>query len=401
MTETSELQEFPFPVGDPLGISVEYAERRARCPFGMVRMPTGHDAVLLTTYRDTAAALADPRLSHDLTAPGSPRMFFGPSLFDDPNNLLNMEGDKHRRIRRIVASAFTPKATARWQPVVEQAAMELIDSMRSGPRPVDLVSAYCFPLPVRIICTLLGVPAEDHDRFREWSNAFVSAAEMSTARQRQLIGEFHDYTTELVAHKRGNPGTDLIDDLIAARDGGDRLSEVEMRYMIVGLIAAGNETTANSLGRYVVTLLADDGLLWRQLAADPDLVPAALDELLRLTPLGQAAFMRVATDDVMLPSGPVRAGQAVLLPNVAAMRDETVFPDPDRVRLDREKVPTLAFGGGPHMCLGINLAVSELRTSLRVLTSELPSLRLACEVAALQFTNGDILSSVRELPVDW
>ncbi|NUS45510.1 MAG: cytochrome P450 [Mycobacteriaceae bacterium] len=401
MGDTGELQAFPFPVADPRHPAAEYAERRARCPFGMVRLQSGHDARLLASYRDAVAAASDPRLSQDLTAPGSARPVAGPSFYDDPTSLLNMEGEPHRRIRRIVAPAFTPKAIAKWQPIVDRVATELLDEMAQLPRPVDLMAAYFFPLPVRVICTVLGVPDKDAERFRAWSNAFMSAAEMSIERQFALIGEFFAYATELVAAKREDPGADLIDELIAARDGDDRLTESELLSLIVGLIAAGNETTSNSLGRYVVTLLGEDRTVWDRLVADPELIPAAVDELLRLTPVGMSILLKVATEDVALPSGVVAAGEAVLVPTAPAMRDESVFPNADQVVLDREKRPNLAFGGGAHLCLGINLALVELRTALRMLTSRFPGLRIAVPVETLPYSNGDILNSLLSLPVDW
>jgi len=282
-----DLPSFPFPVDPHVGVSPQYAERRASCPFGKVRLPSGDEAVLLVTYRDVSAAMADSRLSHDLTAPGSPRTTAGPSIFNDRDNLINKEGEDHLRIRRIVASAFTPRRIERWKPTIRAVAGELLDALERDGRAADLVAQYCFPLPVRIISALLGVPERDRDRFRDWSNAFVSAARMEPQEQHRLIGEFTAYAARLLAERRAEPGEGLIDDLIAARDGADRLSEKELTYLVIGLIAAGNETTSNALGRAVLTLLHDGGKLWRQLADDPELIPVAVDELLRYQPAGQ------------------------------------------------------------------------------------------------------------------
>lgn len=392
---------FPFPVDPHVGIPAEYAERRASCPFGKVRLPSGDEAVLLVTYADSAAALADTRLSHNLTAPGSPRITAGPSFFDDPENLLNKDGEEHLRIRRIVASAFTPRRIERWKPTIAAVAGELIDAMeRTGP-PADLVADYCFQLPVRIICKLLGVPERDRGHFREWSNAFVSAARMEPAQRTALIREFSGYTAELLAAKRFEPGEDLIDDLIAARDGADRLTESELIYLVAGLIAAGNETTSNMLSRGVLTLLRDGGGLWQRLVDDPELIPAAVDELLRYNPLGNGAALRLAVEDVELPSGTVRAGDAVLIATSSALRDEHAYPDPDMVRFDREPPTQIVFGGGPHYCLGAHLAKAELRIGLGRLVERLPGLRLAAEPGTLSYTEGEVLSSLMTLPVDW
>ena len=392
---------FPFPVDPHVGIPPEYAERRAGCPFGKVRLPSGDEAVLLVTYADSAAALADTRLSHNLTAPGSPRITAGPSFFDDPESLLNKEGADHLRIRRIVASAFTPRRIERWKPTITAVAGELIDAIERTGSPADLVSDYCFQLPVRIICKLLGVPERDSGSFRDWSNAFVSAARMQPQERAGLLREFSAYTAGLLAAKRAEPGDDLIDDLIAARDGADRLTESELVYMVAGLIAAGNETTSNMLGRSVLTLLRDGGGLWQQLVDDPDLIPAAVDELLRYNPLGNGASLRLAVEDVELPSGTVRAGDAVLIATSAALRDDAAYPDPESVRFDREAPTQIVFGAGPHYCLGAHLAKAELRIGLGLLIERLPGLRLAADPLTLSYTEGEVLSSLVSLPVAW
>ncbi|MGP4047419.1 hypothetical protein [Streptomyces sp. 2A115] len=142
-----EVSAYPFAPGPLSGLPAEYAERRAHCPFGQVRLPSGHDAVLLVTHADAAAALADVRLSHDLTAPGSPRVTVGPSFLDDPETLLNKDGEEHLRIRRIVASAFTPRRVERWRPTIRAVASDLIDRIESAGPTADLVDAYCTPLP--------------------------------------------------------------------------------------------------------------------------------------------------------------------------------------------------------------------------------------------------------------
>ncbi|HEU5356070.1 MAG TPA: cytochrome P450 [Actinocrinis sp.] len=392
---------FPFPVDPHVGIPAQYAQRRAGCPMGKVRLPSGDEAVLLVTYRDSAVALADTRLSHDLTAPGSPRITTGPSFFDDPESLLNKEGEEHLRIRRIVASAFTPRRIERWKPTITAVAGELIDAMeRTGP-PADLIADYCFQLPVRIICKLLGVPERDRGLFRDWSNAFVSAARMEPQERGKLVREFSAYTAGLLAAKRAEPGEDLIDDLIAARDGADRLTESELVYMVAGLIAAGNETTSNMLGRSVLTLLRDGAGLWQRLVDDRELIPAAVDELLRYNPLGNGAALRLAVEDVELPSGTVHAGEGVLIATSAALRDELAYPDPDTVSFDREPPAQIVFGAGPHYCLGAHLAKAELRIGLGLLLERLPGLRLAADPRTLSYTEGEVLSSLVSLPVAW
>ncbi len=392
-------QTFPFTDAQP-DLLARYADRRATCPLGHVRLASGHDAVLVVTYQDALAAMADPRLSHDLTAPGAPRITPGPSFLDTKESLLNRDGDEHLRIRRIVASAFTPRRIERWKPVIEAVATELLDDLEKAGPPADVVAGYGYLLPVRIICRLLGVPEEDSARFREWSNAFLSAAKMTVERRMQLIGEFVAYSSALIAQRRANPGNDLIDELIAARDGADRLSEMELVNLSTGLIAAGNETTSNALGRSVLALLSDGRRLWEQLVGKPDLIPAAVDELLRTTGTG-AGLLRQATEDVELPSGTVKAGEAVVISLVSPQRDESVYPDADDIRFDRDAPQSLTFGCGAHYCLGAHLAKAELRIGLGLLMARFPELRLAVDPAELRYTEGDVISSLVSLPVAW
>lgn len=160
----------------------------------------------------------------------------------------------------------------------------------------------------------------------------------------------------LFVRRRAEPGTGLIYDLIAARDGADRLSEPELVILLSTLIAAGCDPIADALSRFLLTLLGDEGALWRQLVANPGLVPTAVDELLRHSGRDFSALLRIATEDVQLPSGMVRAGQTVAIAGVSSQRDEKAYPDPDKVRFDREAPPLLAFGAGPHHCLGVYLA---------------------------------------------
>jgi len=263
------------------------------------------------------------------------------------------------------------------------------------------VAGYCFALPVRIICRMLGVPERDALRFRVWSNAFSAGARMTPEEVAAEIGAFLGYMSELIAAKRAEPGEDLIDDLIAARDGADRLTEQELLTLATGLIAAGNETTATALSRALAELLGEDRRLWQQLLDDPAQVPAAVDELLRYTGLSNSTLLRIAVDDVELPSGTVRTGQVVAIPSNGALRDPEAYPDPDTIRFDRDAPPTLIFGGGPHYCLGAHLAKAELTVGLSVLLRRLPTLRMTVGREELEFSGGEIVDSMIALPVAW
>ena len=391
---------WPFPPG-PIGtLPAEYEELQRGCPFSRVRLPSGDEAILLVRHADIAQGHIDPRLSHNLTAPGSPRVTAGPSFLDDPQSLFNMEGEDHLRIRRIVAPAFTPRRTESWKPLIRERAALLLDEMeRQGPS-ADLVAQYCYQLPIVIICRLLGVPEQDTPQFREWSGAFFSGVRISPEDQQRQIGEFTGYVMQLIERRRAEPGTELIDDLIAARDGADKLTEIELVYLVTALIAAGNETVCNALSRAVLSLLDDDRVLWRKLQQRPDLIPAAVDELLRFNPLGNSATLRLATEDVQMPSGLVKKGEAVLLAVYAAMRDERAYPNPDTIDFERPDPPQQhVFGGGRHYCLGAPLAKAEMAIGLSMLIERFPDLRLAADPRDLAFSDGEVVSSLLSLPV--
>jgi cytochrome P450 len=399
--EGSPPPAFPFRRGEFSDPPAEYAERRATCPMGRVRLSSGDEALLAVRYEDVVQGINDPRLSRDPRAAGAPRMTSSESLFEDPNIITNKNGEDHLRIRRLVASAFTPRRAEARRPAMRAIAAELLDGLEQAGPPADLVAAYCYELPVRIICELLGVPEQDRARFRGWSDAATFAAQLSPEERQLELAAFGAYVNNLLAERRATPGSGLIDDLIAARDGDDRLTETELLYLVMTLIVAGNESTGNTLSRSVLSLLRGDRSGWLRLAADPGLVPAAVHELMRLNVLGFGT-LRYAVEDVDLPSGTVRAGEAVLLETGSAARDEKVFPDPDAIRFDRGHDSQLpVFGAGAHYCLGSHLALAELQTGLGMLVERFPGLRLAVEPGRLAFSEGELLSSLMELPVAW
>ena len=391
---------FPFAEGPLSSIPPYYAERRASCPFGEITLASGQCAVLLVDYRDVAAALANPAFSHDLTAPGSPRIFPGESLLDVPDLIMNMEGERHLRLRRIVASAFTPRRAEARRGEIRALADELLDRVdQASTGAFDLVADYAFPLPVHMMCAVLGVPALDRESFRWWIEALMLEGSMTQPQREAALGEFAEYVAELIATRRSTPQDGLIDHLIAARDGDDRLSENELNYLLISLLAVGYETVHNALGRAVLLLLGDGRRLWGQLCDEPRLIPTTVDELLRLTLFGNGAQLRLATRDVELPHGVVRAGQAVLIAVAAAQRDPDVYPDADRVCFDRGIHPQLHFGAGPHYCLGAHLARVELQVALAALLERYPRLRLAVLPENLRFTAGNAVHTLTSLPV--
>ena len=401
MTMTGDLPVVPFQPAPLSGVPAEYADRRARCPLGKVRLRSGHEAVLVVRHDDAVAALGDVRISHDLTAPGSARLAEGPSFRDDPDILLNIEGERHRRLRRIAAAALTPRSVRKFRPKIEAIAHELIDHLELSGQPADLEEGYCAALPTRVITTLLGLTEEHLSRLPEWSAAFALAIPMTPDERTQRLDEFTRYISEVIAQRRAAPGDDLIDDLIAARDGEDRLSERELPQMVMMLIVGAIETTHIAFGLSMLSLLRDDGVLWRRLVGQPGLIPNAVEELLRYNMIGDHLALRVATDDVELPSGTVHRGEPLIVAIRSALTDDDVYPDPKTVIFEREIQEPIYFGGGPHFCLGAHLAKAELEIGLAVLTKRLAGLRVATDVQELRFTEGQEFSALIALPVTW
>ncbi|MBK3568133.1 cytochrome P450 [Streptomyces sp. MBT62] len=320
---------------------------------------------------------------------------------DDPNALVNMDPPDHTRLRRMVQAAFTPRRAESWRPRIQAVADQLLTEMRAGSRPADLMAAFAFPLPINIICELLGVPAEDSPYFRSWSDMFLSTSTASAPQRSKAATEFTAYVDTLIAARRGNPGEDLLDDLIDAHDANDRLSADELARMVRGLIVAGHETTGNVIGRGILTLLRHPNQL-TAVRHDPALVPTAVEEILRMEVPGHGGLLRVATESVALPSGAtVEQGQGVLAPVVAANFDPRHFPDPGTFDIHRADDKHLAFGHGPHYCLGANLARVELQVAIGTVIREFPTLALVGTAEELAWTNGSRVCGLSRLPVTW
>jgi cytochrome P450 len=365
-----------------------------------VRLPHGEDCWLVTRYADVRAVLGDPRFSraaaldHDV-----PRLS---ERTDDAGGILSTDPPEHTRLRRLVAKAFTTRRVEQLRPRVVEIADGLVDAMVAAGAPVDLVEAFAVPLPVTVICELLGVPYADRHQFRIWSEAVLSTTALPPATIREYRDALDGYMSGLIARRRAEPSdADLIGALVKARDEDDRLSEREMVQLAVGLLIAGHETTASQLPNFTYALLTHPDQR-KRLRAQPELVPAAVEELLRWVPLGaSSAFPRYATADVELSGGTVRAGEPVLASVAAANRDPRAFPDPDTIDLDRERVAHVGFGHGVHHCLGAPLARLELEIALRTLLTRLPDLRFAGAESDIPWKQGLFVRGPRELRVAW
>ena len=394
----AEPRTFPFNPVDRLDIDPLYAELRATEPMTRIRMPYGGVGWLATRYEDVRAINADPRLSRSATRDRDDV----PRMTRDENyrpSIINTDPPDHTRLRRLVAKAFTARRMEALRPRVQELVATAIDGMIAQGPPADLVAHLALPLPIGVICELLGVPYEDRDRFRAWSDAVLSTTALSPEEIQRAYHELGGYLAGLVARRREEPTDDLLGTLVVARDEGDRLSEEELVVFGITLLVAGHETTANQLGNFVYTLLTHPGQL-DVLYRKPDLVPQAVEELLRFIPLGMGAgFPRIATEDVEIGGVTVRAGEAVFVSSISANRDSAVFDDPDRLDITRTDNAHLAFGHGVHRCIGAELGRMELKLAYPALVRRFPEMRLAVDPAELTFRKRSIVYGVESLPV--
>ncbi|WP_320068127.1 cytochrome P450 [Micromonospora sp. RTGN7] len=400
MTDTSEtmIQRYPFSEPDRLNLDPRYALLRRDEPLIRVRLPYGEPAWLATRHADVRTVLGDVRFSRSAAiGRDEPRSI--PRQIQ--SGILSMDPPDHTRLRRLAARAFTVRRVEELRPRTRQTADELVDALLAAGPPADLVAHLATPLPIRVICDLLGVPVSDQDKFHVWSEAIVSTTSLSAEQAQQYLDNLFAYMGGLIVQRRQEPTDDLISAMIRTRDADDQLSEEEMVQLAAGLLAAGHETTVTQIPNFVYVLLRHPDE-WARLRADRGLVPSAVEELMRYVPLGVASsFARYAKEDVEVGGVLVRAGEPVIASIASANRDETVFADADRIDLGREANPHLGFGHGVHHCIGAQLARMELQVVLETLLDRTPQLRLAVPESELTWKSGLLVRGLTAMPVAW
>ncbi|BCK67388.1 cytochrome P450 [Streptomyces libani subsp. rufus] len=382
----------------------EWAELRQQCPVARMTLPSGDEAQLLTRYEDVKRVLSAPTATRMLTAPGAARL-----AASEANNVYAspvakaLDAEGHERWRRMVSKWFTAKRMQALRPQMEATAERLIDEMVVHGQPADLVSHLAFPLPVFVICTMLGVPESDREKFAHWTNAMFSTTKYSAAEVNAAQAEFAAYMSAHVDARRAEPGDDLISQLTLTTDAeGEPMSDAGLVATGQALLSAGHETTAGMIGKMVAMLLADRGR-WERLLADRSLVRSAVEEVLRFDPIrGESSGMpRYLHEDVEITDRVLPRGTTVLCNTTAANRDESAFDNADEMDLGRAPNRHMTFGAGAHSCLGQSLARTELQTVLEVLLRRLPTLDLAVDVAELEKADGLLVGRLLELPVRW
>jgi cytochrome P450 len=382
---------------DPAGFFASLRESR---PVAPVPMRGRGRAWFITRYEDVWAALADRRLANDVHRfPGRAIQRPSEAAGGVHAHLLNTDPPIHTRLRRLVYKAFTPRRVALLRPRTQEIAGALLDKMEAAGGVTDLIDAYAYPLPGAVLCDLLGVPEAD----RGWLSAIVADYDKPGEADR-VTREMAAYLTELIAAKRADPGDDLASALALVRDdvsedgSGDGLTDTEARSVTFQIIMGGFGTTVNLIGNGILALLTYPEELAR-LHADPSLLPAAVEELLRFTnPLNHATD-RFTTQDMTVGDVEIPTGEWVFMAISSANRDPGRFPNPDRLDLSRDTSGHLAFGRGIHYCLGASLARLEAEVALGALLARFPGLSLAVPPEELRWRPVSLMHGLESLPV--
>jgi cytochrome P450 len=359
--------------------------------------PVGDKMWLVRDHALGRLVLTDKRFSRaEATRPQAPRFNDAQPAADA---MMSMDGADHARLRRVVSGAFSTHRVAAMAPLVERLTDEYLDALAAAGPGADLVAGLATPLPLAVLCSVVGIPPEDGDLFRDRVEVlFDISASTPQEKSRRRI-ELVDYMGDLIEQKRRRADDDLLTALIAAHDRG-QLSLGELLTLGLTLLMAGYETTVGQIGLSVLALLSDPAAL-AELRGDPALVEPAVEELLRLTPATPLSFPRVAVEPVRLGTVTVEAGEAVVVSLLHGNRDDEIWPRPEHLHLQGRDAVHLTFGHGVHRCLGAPLARLQLRIVLDRLLRRFPQLRLATGPDAVVWKSGLSIRGLVRLRVDW
>lgn len=402
MTGVDSVQTCPFRHDEALEPDPFMTRMRTEAPVARVRMPYGEgECWLVTRYEDVKTVTSDRRFSRAaLVGRDFPRITPAPIAQSESINL--MDPPALNRVRRLINKAFTTPQVEALRPWTQRAVDSLLDTMAESGPPADIADHLADRLPLMTICELLDVPEADRPQLRQRAMEMMSmnAADRNSAVEAKAW--LRAYFSELTAERRRTPGEDLISALATSRIGDEMLDEGELAVLAMLLVITGHDTTTYNISNIVYTLLTQPERA-AELRARPELLPRALEELLRHIPFRQGVGIpRVALEDVDFDGVVIKAGDTVHVSYLTANRDELAYERPDEIDFHREApVPHMTFGYGSHHCLGAHLARMVLQVSIGTLLTRFPDLRLAVPAEEVRWNTVSIWRYPLALPVTW
>jgi pentalenolactone synthase len=385
--------QLPFEQAHPLEVAPLLRQLQHDGVIHRVRTAVGDQAWLVTGYEEVRRLLCDERLGRSHPDPGKAARLGESVMLGGPMGNYDTEQADHARRRSLLQPHFSPRRMRELRPRVEELTTALLDDLaRHGP-PADLHQALAMPLPIQVICELLGVPYADRDQFRAWSEAAGDIRDR--ARSEHGMSELSGYGRQLAVRKRKQPGDDVISRLCA-----DGLGDDEIATLSTNLLFAGHETTVVAIDMGVLCLLANPAQR-RALADDPDQITTAVEEILRAPGRSGGGIPRYARTSLQIGKVTVRAGDLVLLDNRAANHDPAAFPSPGSFDTTRNGPGHLSFGHGAHYCIGAPLARSELQAVFSQLPARFPAMRLTIPAGQLPLRSAALTGGLTTLPVEW
>lgn len=395
---SSQFKSNPFPI---------FARMRHEVPIYPHKAPDGTTIWYITTYKDVTAVLRDdenfckdPRNARpgSITGSASRKTAIHQRINE---NMLFSDPPHHTRLRSLVSKAFTPRRIEAMATRIQSIANELLDRAAAKGH-MDLISSYALPLPLYVICEMLGIPNQDRDRVADWSQAIISpgSRNLNFSARKRKVRAFTNYLDQLFSERRTNPKDDLISSLAMVEEEGDRLSEMELSSMVTLLLVTGHETTVNLIGNGTLALLLhpDQNQFLQQ---HPSFWPVAVEELLRYDGPVETSTSRWACRDVKLGGHLIKRGDLVRVVLASANRDEQEFDQAANLDLSRENSKHLAFGVGIHYCLGAPLARLEGQIALETLFCRLKELRLLIPQSQIRWRSGILFRGLEQLQVAW
>lgn len=372
-----------------------YTKLREEAPVSHVLLPDGQYAWIITKYEDALAALKDQRFIKDFTKLSDADAEQA-SVFSQ--NMLFADMPDHKRLRGLVSKAFTPQMIAGMRERIQEITDGLLDEI-VGRDNLDIIDTFAFPLPIIVICEMLGIPAADRDKFRMWSNSMIEGSNGEFAQDmEQNMHDFVAYLGKRFAIMREDPGEDLISKLLVSEEQGEQLTEQELYGVVSLLIIAGHETTVNLIGNSVMALLEHPKQL-TLLKEQPELIHTAIEEVLRYNDPVEFSTSRWAGEDLDFQGQSIRKGDLVIVILNSANHDPNQFKDPEIFDITRQKSRHLAFGKGIHACLGAPLARLEGEIAINSLLKRFPNMALNANEDELEWRAGMIVRGVKKLPV--